>query len=83
MQQFKVWIILISVWIIIASSYPAIKIAVETIPPILMEGIKSTFGGLILFLIFKISLFKFFNNTGMTKNERLLQENGQEKILVK
>ena len=79
MQQFKVWIILISVWIIIASSYPAIKIAVETIPPILMEGIKSTFGGLILFLIFKISLFKFFKNTGMTKDERLLQENGQEK----
>ena len=79
MQQIKIWIILISVWFTIAAAYPAIKIAVETIPPILLEGIKSVFGGMLLFLIFKISQSKFFKNKKMIKDNHTVKENGQRK----
>ncbi|MGA7368199.1 MAG: EamA family transporter [Nitrososphaeraceae archaeon] len=58
MHQLKIWLVLVSVWIILASTYPTIKIAVETIPPVLLVGIKGTFGGLMLLLIFKIYTFK-------------------------
>ena len=79
MQQIKIWIILISVWFTIAAAYPAIKIAVETIPPILLEGIKSVFGGMLLFLIFKISQSKFFKSKKMIKDNHTVKENGQRK----
>ncbi|MGD1837799.1 MAG: EamA family transporter [Nitrososphaeraceae archaeon] len=79
MQQIKIWIILISVWFTIAAAYPAIKIAVETIPPILLEGIKSIFGGMLLFLIFKVSQSKFFRNRKIIKDSHTVQENEQGK----
>ena len=79
MQQLKIWVVLISVWIIIASSYPVIKIGVDTIPPILLEGIKSTFGGMILFLIFKISSSKVFRNIKTTKDDYPVDKNEQKK----
>jgi drug/metabolite transporter (DMT)-like permease len=83
LQHLKIWIILISVWIIIASSYPVIKIAVETIPPILLEGIKSTFGGILLFLIFKISSSKIFENIGTTKDDHPVEKKEKGKNIGK
>jgi len=58
----RIWLILISTWIIIASTYLAIKISIDTIPPLLMSGIRYTISGLMLFFIFKIYSLGIFDN---------------------
>jgi drug/metabolite transporter (DMT)-like permease len=58
----KIWLILIFTWIIIASTYLAIKISIDTIPPLLMSGIRYTISGLMLFFIFKIYSLEIFDN---------------------
>jgi drug/metabolite transporter (DMT)-like permease len=58
----RIWLILISTWIIIASTYLAIKISIDTIPPLLMSGIRYTLSGLMLFFIFKIYSLGIFDN---------------------
>ena len=58
----KIWLILIFTWIIIASTYIAIKISIDTIPPLLMSGIRYTISGLMLFFIFKIYSLEIFDN---------------------
>ena len=40
MAKLKVWLVLILLWVIIGSTYIAIKIAIDTIPPFLMSGIR-------------------------------------------
>jgi len=55
------------------------KLQLRLFPLYFLEGIKSIFGGLILFLIFKIYSSKLFKNTRMTKGQRILQQNRQEK----
>jgi drug/metabolite transporter (DMT)-like permease len=51
-QQSKVWLILISLWIINGSSFLAIKIAIDTIPPLLSAGLRFSISGAILFAIY-------------------------------
>jgi drug/metabolite transporter (DMT)-like permease len=51
-QQSKIWIILITLWIINGSSFLAIKVAIDTIPPLLSAGLRFSIAGLILFTIF-------------------------------
>ena len=51
-QQSKVWLILISLWIINGSSFIAIKVAIDTIPPLLSAGLRFSISGAILFTIF-------------------------------
>jgi drug/metabolite transporter (DMT)-like permease len=58
----KIWLILIFTWIIIASTYLAIKISIDTIPPLLMSGIRYTISGLMLFFIYKIYSLEIFDN---------------------
>jgi TRAP-type C4-dicarboxylate transport system permease small subunit len=65
----KIWLILIFTWIIIASTYLAIKISIDTIPPSLMSGIRYTISGLMLFFIFKIYSLDIFDNK-KTKQKR-------------
>src|ERR1041385_9559198 len=48
-QQSKVWLILVSLWIINGSSFLAIKISIDTIPPLLSAGIRFTISGSVLF----------------------------------
>jgi drug/metabolite transporter (DMT)-like permease len=68
----RIWLILISTWIIIASTYLAIKISIDTIPPLLMSGIRYTISGLMLFFIFKIySLGIFDNKKRKQKTEKI------------
>jgi drug/metabolite transporter (DMT)-like permease len=68
----RIWLILISTWIIIASTYLAIKISIDTIPPLLMSGIRYTLSGLMLFFIFKIySLGIFDNKKRKQKSEKI------------
>ena len=51
-QQSKVCLILISLWIINGSSFIAIKVAIDTIPPLLSAGLRFSISGAILFTIF-------------------------------
>src|SRR5947209_6628961 len=44
-QQSKVWLILVSLWIINGSSFLAIKVAIDTIPPILSAGLRFSISG--------------------------------------
>lgn len=48
-QQSKIWIILVSLWIINGSSFLAIKVAIDTIPPLLSAGIRFIISGAVLF----------------------------------
>ena len=56
-----IWLILVFTWIIIASTYLAIKISIDTIPPLLMSGIRYTISGIMLFFIFKVYSLKIFD----------------------
>lgn len=42
------WLALITVWIVWGSTYLGIRLAVETIPPFLMAGVRYTIAGLLL-----------------------------------
>jgi len=52
MAKLKVWLILILLWVIIGSTYITIKIAIDTIPPLLMSGIGCVSSGVLLLLIY-------------------------------
>ncbi|HEX2405880.1 MAG TPA: EamA family transporter, partial [Nitrososphaeraceae archaeon] len=69
----KIWLILIFTWIIIASTYLAIKISIDTIPPLLMSGIRYTISGLILFFIFKIYSLDIFDNKKRKQKREKIQ----------
>ncbi|MGC2570580.1 MAG: EamA family transporter [Candidatus Nitrosopolaris sp.] len=51
MAKLKIWLVLILLWVIIGSTYIAIKIAIDTIPPFLMSGIRYISSGTLLILI--------------------------------
>ena len=51
-QKSKVWLILVSLWIINGSSFIAIKVAIDTIPPLLSAGLRFSISGAILFTIY-------------------------------
>jgi drug/metabolite transporter (DMT)-like permease len=72
----RIWLILIFTWIIIASTYLAIKISIDTIPPLIMSGIRYTISGLMLFFIFKIYSLEIFDN----KKRKLKREKIQTSI---
>lgn len=52
MVQLKVWLMLVLLWVIIGSTYIAIKIAIDTIPPFLMSGIRYVMSGILLLSVF-------------------------------
>ena len=66
----KIWLILIFTWIIIASTYLAIKISIDTIPPLLMSGIRYTISGIMLFFIFQMYSREIFDKK--TKQQKKL-----------
>jgi drug/metabolite transporter (DMT)-like permease len=55
-QQSKVWLILVSLWIINGSSFLAIKVAIDTIPPLLSAGLRFSISGAILFTIYFVQI---------------------------
>jgi drug/metabolite transporter (DMT)-like permease len=75
----KIWLILVFTWIIIASTYLAIKISIDTIPPLLMSGIRYTISGLMLFFIFKIVSHEIFDKKGK-QTENIESSTNQRKI---
>jgi drug/metabolite transporter (DMT)-like permease len=55
-QQSKIWLILVSLWIINGSSFIAIKIAIDTIPPLLSAGLRFSISGGILFTAYFLQI---------------------------
>jgi drug/metabolite transporter (DMT)-like permease len=55
-QQSKIWLILVSLWIINGSSFIAIKIAIDTIPPLLSAGLRFSISGAILFTAYFLQI---------------------------
>lgn len=51
-NQTKIWLILISLWIINGSSFLAIKVAIDTIPPLLSAGLRFSLAGLVLLTLY-------------------------------
>ena len=51
-HQTKLWLILISLWVINGSSFLAIKVAIDTIPPLLSAGLRFSIAGAILFSLY-------------------------------
>lgn len=51
-HQTKIWLVLISLWVINGSSFLAIKVAIDTIPPLLSAGLRFSIAGAILFTIY-------------------------------
>jgi drug/metabolite transporter (DMT)-like permease len=73
-QQSKVWLILVSLWIINGSSFLAIKVAIDTIPPLLSAGLRFSISGAILLAVyfFQIKLTR-------EKNDHNLQQYREQK----
>ena len=53
-NQTKIWLILVSLWIINGSSFLAIKVAIDTIPPLLSAGLRFSLAGAVLFTLYYI-----------------------------
>jgi drug/metabolite transporter (DMT)-like permease len=51
-QRTRIWIILIALWVINGSSFLAIKISIDTIPPLLSSGIRFIIAGSVLLSIY-------------------------------
>ena len=60
-ERTKIWIILIALWVINGSSFLAIKISIDTIPPLLSSGIRFIIAGSILLSIYLVRKRKNHN----------------------
>jgi len=70
MAKLKVWLVLILLWVIIGSTYIAIKIAIDTIPPLLMSGIRYVSSGTLLILVY-ILVPSQNNRRGTNQNQNV------------
>lgn len=68
MAKLKLWLVLILLWVIIGSTYITIKIAIDTIPPFLMSGIRYVSSGALLILVY-ILIPSQNNNYGTNRNQ--------------
>ena len=57
-NQTKLWLILISLWVINGSSFLAIKVAIDTIPPLLSAGLRFSIAGAVLFSLYYIQYYQ-------------------------
>src|SRR5919206_43982 len=82
-QQAKVWIILVSLWIINGSSFLAIKVAIDTIPPMLSAGIRFSISGAILFAVYFFQIKRTEHRSDRHHGNNPQQLQYQEKDLQK
>jgi drug/metabolite transporter (DMT)-like permease len=52
-------LILISLWVINGSSFLAIKVAIDTIPPLLSAGLRFSLAGAILFRVYFLQVNRY------------------------
>jgi drug/metabolite transporter (DMT)-like permease len=75
-QQSKVWVILVALWIINGSSFLAIKVSIDTIPPLLSAGIRFTISGSILFAAY------FFRREYEHKHDEIGKQQWKDTIIL-
>ena len=80
MAQLKVWLILGLLWVIIGSTYITIKIAIDTIPPFLMSGIRYVLSGALLLLVY--ILIPCQNNRHQTNRNQNTRTNHRTKLIL-
>ena len=69
-QQSKVWLVLISIWVINGSSFLAIKVAIDTIPPLLSAGLRFSISGGLLFAVYFLQAKRTENKS----DHRIIQQ---------
>ena len=79
MARLEVWLVLILLWVIIGSTYITIKIAIDTIPPFLMSGVRYVSSGALLILIY--ILIPSQNNNYGTNRSQNVQVSRQDKLV--
>jgi len=78
-HQTKIWLILISLWVINGSSFLAIKVAIDTIPPLLSAGLRFSIAGAILFTVYFLQVNKYrFGKPHGTEHSQNMLEAGQQ-----
>jgi hypothetical protein len=93
MAKLKVWLVLILLWVIIGSTYITIKIAIDTIPPFLMSGIRYVLSGALLMVVYILILPKtttmglievkmFRSAVGTNLYQYLTRDNGRKQQLL-
>lgn len=77
--QTKIWLVLIALWVINGSSFLAIKVAIDTIPPLLSAGLRFSIAGAILFTIYflQVNKFKLWKAHDLQNSQKML-ESGQQ-----
>jgi drug/metabolite transporter (DMT)-like permease len=79
MARPKVWLVLILLWVIIGSTYIAIKIAIDMIPPFLMSGIRYVLSGALLILVY--ILIPSQNNNYENNQSQNVQVSRRDKLV--
>ena len=72
--QSKIWVVLVILWLVNGSSFLAIKISIDTIPPLLSAGIRFLIAGSALYSIY---LVKPFLNRHKTPNQDVHEHIGK------
>ena len=78
-RQTKIWLILISLWLINGSSFLAIKVAIDTIPPLLSAGLRFSIAGAILFTVYflQVNRYRLWKHPDYEHSQKML-EAGQQ-----
>ncbi|TVP41107.1 EamA family transporter [Candidatus Nitrosocosmicus arcticus] len=84
-HQTKIWLILISLWVINGSSFLAIKVAIDTIPPLLSAGLRFSIAGAILFTVYflQVNQNRFGKHLGSEHSQKMLEAGPQVQFPVK
>ncbi len=69
-NQTKLWLILVSLWVINGSSFLAIKVAIDTIPPLLSAGLRFSIAGAVLFTLYFIQYYRKKSSSGLELDQQ-------------
>lgn len=81
-NQTKLWLILVSLWVINGSSFLAIKVAIDTIPPLLSAGLRFSIAGAVLFSLYYIQYYRRKSNSITNGNSPLGQVKTQREPIT-
>jgi drug/metabolite transporter (DMT)-like permease len=82
--QTKIWLVLIALWVINGSSFLAIKVAIDTIPPLLSAGLRFSIAGAILFTVYflQVNRFKLWKTHDPQNSQKMLESRQQIPVKV-
>ena len=81
-NQTKLLVILVSLWVINGSSFLAIKVAIDTIPPLLSAGLRFSIAGAVLFSLYYIQYYRKKSTLVGNGNSPLVQAKTQRESIT-